>query len=202
MLDPLFLAASLALLLTPGPAVMYITARSLDQGRRAGLVSVLSIEAGNFVHVLTASLGVSALLLSSEAAFTIIRLLGAAYLIYLGLRRLLSPPANLLEAASLRPGRSLFWQGLLVAALNPKTALFFLAFLPQFIRPGGPPPGQQMFGLGLVFVLLACLTDSLYALLAGSARDWLRRSTWFPAFERLFAGSVFTGLGLLALLSG
>src|SRR5512139_635660 len=127
---PVFLVAALILLLTPGPAVLYIVARSLDQGRLAGLVSVLSIEVGNSVHVLAAALGLSALLLSSALAFSVVKYLGAAYLIYLGLRRLLSrdaaQPAAGLQRQSLR---RVFRQGVIVAVLNPKTALFFLAFL-------------------------------------------------------------------------
>jgi threonine/homoserine/homoserine lactone efflux protein len=197
---PLFLAASLALLLSPGPAVLYITARSIDQGRRAGLVSVLSIEAGNFMHVIFAAVGISALLASSEQAFTAVKLLGASYLVYLGVRRLLSPPHIYVSESNPQPS-GIFWQGVAVAVLNPKTALFFLAFLPQFVSPKLGPPAPQIFLLGLAFVLMACFTDSMYALLAGSARDWLRRSGWFPAFERFFAASVFVGLGLYALLS-
>ncbi|HSD83688.1 MAG TPA: LysE family translocator, partial [Anaerolineae bacterium] len=133
---PVFLLAALILLLTPGPAVLYIVARSLDQGRLAGLVSVLSIEVGNSVHVLAAALGLSALLLSSALAFSVVKYLGAAYLIYLGLRRLLSrdaaQPTATLQRQSLR---RIFRQGVVVAVLNPKTALFFLAFLPQFVDP-------------------------------------------------------------------
>ncbi len=152
MLDPsklpLFLFASLILLLTPGPAVLYIIARSVDQGRAAGLVSVLSVEIGNFFHVLAATFGLSAILLSSATAFAIVKYLGAAYLIYLGIRKLFSreeaAAAPTVESQSLRRA---FWQGILVAALNPKTALFFFAFLPQFADSARGPIAPQMFGL-------------------------------------------------------
>ena len=132
----LFSAAALILLLTPGPAVLYIVARSLDQGRLAGFVSVLGIEVGNLVHVLAATLGLSAILVSSSLAFAVVKYLGAAYLIYLGVRRLIQCQAGL-PAATFQPQRlrRIFRQGVLVAVFNPKTALFFFAFLPQFVDP-------------------------------------------------------------------
>ena len=123
---PIFLLAALILLLTPGPAVLYIVARSLDQGRLAGFVSVLSIEVGNFVHVLAATLGLSAILVSSALAFSIVKYLGAAYLIYLGLRRLLTREAAHQPTTFHRQRlRRIFRQGVLVAILNPKTAYSF-----------------------------------------------------------------------------
>lgn len=204
---PLFLTASLALLLAPGPAVLYIIARSLDQGRRAGLVSVLSIEAGNFMHVLMAALGLSALLLSSPAVFLAVKYLGAAYLIYLGVRKLLSLKSYAKNSAALPPSAalplshaSIFRQGFVVAVLNPKTALFFLAFLPQFVSPGRGSIPAQFFALGSIFVLMAFFTDSLYALLAGSAAAWLKQRRGFALLEGYFAGAVFIGLGLIAVL--
>ncbi|MCP3932807.1 MAG: LysE family translocator, partial [Bacteroidetes bacterium] len=130
----IFLLAALILLLTPGPAVLYIVARSLDQGRLAGFVSVLSIEVGNFVHVLAATLGLSAILVSSALAFSIVKYMGAAYLIYLGMRRLYAgKTAHQPKTFQRQSLRRIFRQGVLVAILNPKTALFFFAFLPQFV---------------------------------------------------------------------
>jgi threonine/homoserine/homoserine lactone efflux protein len=198
----LFFAASLALLLTPGPAVLYIIARSIDQGRGAGLVSVLSIESGNLFHVLAATFGLSALVMSSVTLFSIVKYLGAAYLVYLGVRKLLSHEelqlAPRLEAQS---HKRIYSQGVMVAVLNPKTALFFLAFLPQFVDPsrGGIP--LQMLTLGCIFVSMACVTDSLYALLAGTAGSWLKSSPRFLQGQRYFAGSIYIGLGLLAALA-
>lgn len=198
---PLFLIAALILLLTPGPAVLYIVARSMDQGRIAGLVSVLSIETGNFVHVLAATLGLSAILMSSALAFSAVKYLGAAYLVYLGVRRLLAPEGAH-QPASFKPQslRRIYRQGVLVAVLNPKTALFFFAFLPQFVDPARGPVNLQLLALGGTFVLMAIVTDGTYALLAGSLGGWLKSSPAFLRFDRYVIGSVYIGLGLTAAL--
>ena len=200
---PLFLLAALILLVTPGPAVLYIVARSLDQGRLAGFVSVLSIEVGNSVHVLAASLGLSAILVSSALAFSVVKYLGAAYLIYLGVRRVLS------REAAYRPGtfrrqplRRIFRQGVLVAVLNPKTALFFFAFLPQFIDSSKGSVTLQLLTLGCFFVLMAICTDGLYALLAGTVGQWLKGTRPFLMVERYVIGGVYMGLGVMAALTG
>lgn len=197
----LFVLASIVLLLTPGPAVLYIIARSVDQGRLAGLVSVLSIEVGNLFHAVAAALGLSALLLSSALAFTAVKYLGAAYLVYLGLRKLLTrdqPHAT----ASVEPEslRRIFTQGVVVAALNPKTALFFFAFLPQFVDPTRGPAAPQMLVLGCLFVAMAVVSDGAYALLAGTAGQWLKGSRGFLRAERYLAGSVYLGLGVTTAL--
>ena len=199
---PVFLLAALILLLTPGPAVLYIVARSLDQGRLAGFVSVLSIEVGNSVHVLAAALGLSAILLSSALAFSVVKYLGAAYLIYLGLGRLFTrenahQPTAFQRQSLLR----IFRQGVLVAILNPKTALFFLAFLPQFVDPARGSVTAQLLTLGCLFVLMAVITDSLYALLAGTAGHWLKSTRSFVRAERYVVGSVYIGLGVTAALA-
>lgn len=199
---PVFLLAALILLLTPGPAVLYIIARSMDQGRLAGFVSVLSIEVGNSFHVLAATLGLSAVLLSSALAFTIVKYLGAAYLIYLGIRRLLSrAQKHEISAFQQQPLRRIFSQGVLVAALNPKTALFFLAFLPQFVNPSGGSVTLQLLMLGGLFVMMAIVTDGIYALLASSAGGWLKKNRSFLRAERYVVGSVYVGLGLTAALT-
>ena len=199
---PIFLLAALILLITPGPAVLYIVARSLDQGRLAGFVSVLSIEVGNFVHVLAATLGLSAILVSSALAFSIVKYLGAAYLIYLGVRRLLAheiphQPATLQRQSLIR----IFRQGVLVAILNPKTALFFFAFLPQFVDSSNSSFTIQLLTLGCLFVLMAIVTDSFYALLAGTVGQWLKGTRSFLRVERYLVGTVYIGLGLMAALS-
>jgi len=199
---PVFLLAALILLLTPGPAVLYIIARSMDQGRLAGFVSVLSIESGNSVHVLAATLGLSAILMSSALAFSIVKYLGAAYLIYLGIRRLLTRDQRS-EIASFQKQslRRIFSQGVLVAALNPKTALFFLAFLPQFVDPSNGSMSLQLLVLGGIFVIMAVVTDSIYALLASTAGGWLKRNRSFLRADRYVVGSVYIGLGVTAALS-
>ena len=198
----IFLLAALILLLTPGPAVLYIVARSLDQGRLAGFVSVLSIEVGNFVHVLAATLGLSAILVSSALAFSIVKYLGAAYLIYLGVRRLLARETAHQPTTFQRQSlRRIFRQGVLVAILNPKTALFFFAFLPQFVDSSKSSFTLQLLTLGCLFVLMAIVTDSLYALLAGTIGQWLKGTRSFLRVERYLVGTVYIGLGLMAALA-
>jgi threonine/homoserine/homoserine lactone efflux protein len=199
---PVFLLAALILLLTPGPAVLYIIARSMDQGRIAGFVSVLSIESGNSLHVLAATLGLSAILMSSALAFSIVKYLGAAYLIYLGIRRLLArDQSHEIARFQHQSLRRIYSQGVLVAALNPKTALFFLAFLPQFVDPSAGSVSLQLLTLGGLFVTMAIVTDSMYALLASTAGGWLKRNQSFLRADRYIVGSVYIGLGVTAAFS-
>jgi threonine/homoserine/homoserine lactone efflux protein len=198
---PVFLLAALILLLTPGPAVLYITARGIDQGRLAGFVSVLSIETGNSVHVLAAALGLSAILLTSALAFMIIKYLGAAYLVYLGIRRFLAHEAERdIESARPQSLRRIYTQGVAVATLNPKTALFFLAFLPQFVDSSAGSVTLQFLTLGGLFVSMAICTDSMYALLASKAGGWLKKNRSLLRANRFIVGSVYIGLGLTAAL--
>jgi threonine/homoserine/homoserine lactone efflux protein len=198
-----FVLAAVALLVTPGPAVLYIVARSVEQGRWAGLVSALGVHVGTLVHVAAAALGLSALLVSSALAFDIVKYLGALYLIYLGIRRLLtSDAAAAASAAAPRSLRRLFAQGIVVNILNPKTALFFLAFLPQFADPSRGQLGLQILGLGLIFVALGVVSDGLYAVLAGTAGGWLKQGGRFLRVERYVTGGVFVGLGLTAAFAG
>ncbi|MGD8405385.1 MAG: LysE family translocator [Anaerolineales bacterium] len=199
---PVFLLAALVLLLTPGPAVLYIIARNMDQGRLAGFVSVLSIESGNSLHVLAATLGLSAILMSSALAFSVVKYLGAAYLIYLGIRRLLARDQGHEIARVQRQSlRRIYSQGVLVATLNPKTALFFLAFLPQFVDPSAGAVTLQFLTLGGLFVLMAIVTDSMYALMASTAGSWLKKNKSFLRADRYVVGSVYIGLGVTAALS-
>lgn len=199
---PLFILASVVLLLTPGPAVLYIITRSVDQGRRAGLVSVCGIELGNFMHVIAATLGLSALLLSSAMAFAIVKYLGAAYLVYLGLRKIFTREVIRADSNSQPHGlRRIFSQGVVVATLNPKTALFFVAFLPQFVDPSQGSVAGQMLFLGCIFVMLAVISDSIYALLADTIGQWLKGSRLVMRAERYVVGSVYIGLGVTAALA-
>jgi threonine/homoserine/homoserine lactone efflux protein len=200
---PLFILSALVLLLTPGPAVLYIVTRSVDQGRRAGMASVLGVELGNSVHVLAATLGLSAILLTSATAFSIVKYAGAAYLVYLGVRTLLRPAeVRAIQTAAPKDLGHTFRQGVVVATLNPKTALFFLAFLPQFVDASNGSVSLQFLFLGFLFVAMAVTTDSLYALLSGAAGGLLRRSVWFLRFQRYVAGTIYIGLGLAAALTG
>ena len=198
----LFVVAALVLLLTPGPAVLYIVARSVEQGRLAGLVSALGVHAGTLVHVAAAALGLSALLVSSALAFNVVKYLGALYLIYLGVRKLAGWDQTA-QGRALAPHslRRLFAQGIVVNVLNPKTALFFLAFLPQFADVSKGAVGVQILVLGLVFVALGVISDGLYAVAAGTAGAWLRGGRLLRA-ERYVSGSVFIGLGVTAALAG
>jgi threonine/homoserine/homoserine lactone efflux protein len=193
-----FTAAALALIVVPGPAVLYIVAQSIDRGRLAGVVSALGVAAGGLVHVTAATIGLSSLLVSSARAFNAVKYAGAAYLIVLGLltilRRREETATGVTRARTLRRR---FWQGAVVNVLNPKTALFFLAFLPQFVDPDGGSAALQIAFLGLLFVVLAVLSDSLWALAAGTASERLRGNLRFLAVQRYVSGSVFVGLGAL-----
>jgi Putative threonine efflux protein len=197
-----FLGAALALLLIPGPAVLYITARSANQGRLAGLVSVLAIETANFLQAVAATLGLSAILLSSALAFDVVKYLGAAYLIYLGVRKLLAPDETENETIQPESLARIYWQGFAINLLNPKTALFYFAFLPQFVDPSkGNVTGQTLL-LGALFVGMAFITDSSYALLASSLAERLRGNRQFQKGQRYFAGAVYVGLGIATAFTG
>jgi threonine/homoserine/homoserine lactone efflux protein len=194
----LFAAAALALIVVPGPAVLYIVAQSIDRGRLAGFVSALGIAVGGLVHVTAAAIGLSSLLVSSATAFAVVKFAGAAYLIGLGLYTLFvrkeEPAATVPRERRLRRR---FGQGVVVNVLNPKTALFFFAFLPQFVDPDKGSAALQIGILGLLFVALAVMSDSVWALVAGSASKRLRGSRRFFSVQRYVSGSVFVGLGAL-----
>jgi threonine/homoserine/homoserine lactone efflux protein len=198
----LFLVAALALLVVPGPAVVYIVAQSIDQGRVAGLVSTLGIGTGGLVHVAAAAIGLSALLVSSAEAYAVVKYAGAAYLIFLGVRRLLGrdEPADPSMHRRKSLGR-LFRQGVVVNVLNPKTALFFFAFLPQFVDVDEGAVGVQIALLGLVFILLGLLSDGTYAIVAGSLSRYLRGNERVLRIQRYVSGTVFVSLGVLTALA-
>jgi threonine/homoserine/homoserine lactone efflux protein len=194
----LFGGASIVLLLIPGPSVLYVVTQSAEHGRLAGLASVLGIHVGTIVHIVAATVGISALILASAVAFSAVKFAGAAYLVYLGIRRLLDrEPPTALERRT-RDLRRLFVRGVVVNALNPKTALFFLAFLPQFVEPARGAVWSQVLILGLVFMLLGLVSDSLYALAAGTIGVLFRRRR--TAF-RYASGAIFIGLGATAALA-
>jgi len=207
MIEPsklyLFIGAAIALLLIPGPAVLYITARSASQGRVAGLVSVLAIESANLIQAIAAALGLSAILLSSALAFDVVKYLGAAYLIYLGIRKLLAGDNGTEDEAVKQESLArIYWQGFAVNILNPKTALFFFAFLPQFVDPAKGNVITQNLLLGAIFVGLALITDSLFALAASSLAGKLTGNKRFQKGQRYFAGLVYIGLGITTALTG
>lgn len=192
-----FVGASLLLLVTPGPAVLYIVTRSLEQGSGAGLISVLGLAVGGLVHVTAVVLGGAAVVATSAIAFGLMKYLGAGYLVYLGLRQWSrsreGPPASRPTRARTR---DVFVQGVLVSLLNPKSAIFFLAFLPQFADAERGPVAGQLLLLGLVFLALALVTDSTYALLAGSVGARFTRSPWLGRITRYLSGGVYVGLGV------
>lgn len=199
----LFATGSVILLVIPGPAVMYVVSRSIGYGRIAGLVSVMGIVVGTVCHVLAATLGLSALLASSAVAFQVIKYIGAAYLVYLGIRTLRRDDAEFVNAANGETRLShIFAQGVLVNLLNPKTALFFLAFLPQFVEPSRGHATLQIFELGMLFALMGWCSDSLYALASGTVADHFRRSLRLRRAQRNLSGGALIALGLASAFSG
>jgi threonine/homoserine/homoserine lactone efflux protein len=202
----LFVAAALALLLVPGPAVIYVIARSVSGGRLTGLVSVLGIELGTLTHVVFAAAGLSAIVASSAAAFSVVKWLGAAYLVYLGLRQIFGRGSGEQEAPSpeSNDGRfRVFYQSVLVQVLNPKVALFFLAFLPQFVDPSNGAAWTQVVVLGATLAFLGLFTDGLYALLGGTAGSWIRtKDLGLRRAGRYVTGGIYVALGAVAAISG
>ncbi len=199
----LFITAALILVFMPGPNTLYIIARSIQQGRKAGIVSCFGVQVGTLFHIGAAAFGLSALLLSSALAFNIVKYMGAAYLLYLGIKTLLTKEN--LEANQEMQTTSLsrvFYQGVVVNLLNPKTALFFFAFLPQFIDPARGAVAMQILLLGMLLVIFGTLSDTTYALAAGSIGNWLRGNARFLRAQRYFAGSVYIGLGAATALTG
>jgi threonine/homoserine/homoserine lactone efflux protein len=196
-----FCGASVLLAVTPGPAVFYIITRSLAQGRRAGLASVAGVALGNLGNALGAALGLAALFAISSLAFTVVKYAGAAYLVYLGIKALRKPAEVGQAALGTADTRRIFRDGFLVALLNPKTAIFFAAFLPQFMSPNGSVVGQSLL-LGATFVAIAGTTDTIYATAAGTIAPRLRGNKRAGTAGRYVTASAFIGLGLFTALSG
>ncbi len=193
----LFLTASLALIVVPGPDMIYVLTRSLSQGRSAGLVSAVGVCSGVLVHTAFAAVGLSAILAQSAVAFSVLKYAGAAYLLYLGIRTILD------REGFAAPGRAerarlvtVFRQGVLSNVLNPKVALFFLAFLPQFVDPQAGAAGLQMLAFGIAFTLMGLAVLSVVALFSGALGEWLRSRSSFAGALRWLTGSVLVGLGL------
>lgn len=201
-----FLASSLLLAITPGPGVLYIVTRSVAHGRRSGLSSVSGIALGNLCNAVGAVLGLAVLFAASSTAFLIVKYAGAAYLVYLGIRALMArtgdnrPETSASRAAPPPAPRRVFRDGFVVALLNPKTTLFFAAFLPQFMSPEGSAVAQGLT-LGSLFVAIAAVTDSMYALLAGGLARRLRAASPLRRVGRRASGITFIGLGVFAALS-
>jgi threonine/homoserine/homoserine lactone efflux protein len=199
----LFVTGAAILLVIPGPAVTYVVSRSIGHGRAAGLVSVLGIVTGTLCHVVAAALGISALLASSAVAFQFVKYLGAAYLIYLGIRTLRRKDEQLLEADTSETKLiRVYGQGLLVNLLNPKTALFFLAFLPQFVDPARGHVTLQILQLGILFALMGWCSDSFYAVIAGTVAERIRGSLRLRRAQRNISGGGLIALGLASAFTG
>lgn len=198
---PVFVVAALALLLLPGPVVLYTVARSLHQGRHAGLLSALAVGLGDSCFVLATALGVAALLSSSPLAFSVVKYAGAAYLVLLGLRTLRAGPAHQAAGDERQSRHRVFSQGLIVSLSNPKTALFFVAFLPQFVDPTRGA-ATQLAALGSLYVGLGLCTNSMYALVAGGLRGALGENARFRRAQRFIAAGAYLALGVTAALTG
>ncbi|MRG28415.1 LysE family translocator [Laceyella tengchongensis] len=194
----LFIIATTTLLIIPGPAVLYIMARSIDQGKKAGLLSVLGVSLGGAVHVLAGAIGVSAILMTSATAFNIVKYLGAAYLIYLGCKTLFSTAdltASEKQSGTRKTACKIFCESALVEIMNPKTALFFLAFFPQFISPSAGSVTVQFVLLGTIFVILALISDGLYAILAASIMKRIQVSS---RMQNRITGYLYLALGIFS----
>lgn len=200
----LFAATALVLVITPGPNTLYIITRSVQQGQRAGIVSCCGIAAGTLVHVTAAALGLSAFLVASSALFSLVQYAGAAFLCYLGLKTLLgpSPAIRCNEPMPEQPLATIFAQAMAVNVLNPKTALFFFAFLPQFVDPTKGSIAAQIMILGLLLVTLGGCSDMIYAWIASRLGKGLWTNSRFRQFQRYCAGSVYLGIGVAAALTG
>lgn len=200
----LFAAAALVLVITPGPNTLYIITRSIQQGQRAGIVSCFGIAAGTLVHITTAALGISALLLTSTALFRLVQYAGAAFLCYLGVKTLLSPTQVVTDnqTAPQQPLVSVFTQAVTVNLLNPKTALFFFAFLPQFVDAARGNIALQIMILGGLLITLGGCSDLAFALIAGKLGESLRSNSRFWRLQQWCAGSVYVGIGVAAALTG
>jgi threonine/homoserine/homoserine lactone efflux protein len=194
-----FLATGTVLLIVPGPAVLYVVTRSIEMGRTGGIASVAGITTGTVVLISLAAAGLSSLVLASTVAFDAVRYVGAAYLVFLGLRRLLTRGAEQAEQEPApRTRRRAYTQGVVVNLTNPKTIVFIFAFIPQFVDPHARHVWLQVLVLGLSFACLGFLSDTVYALAAGTVADRLRGSSGVARFERWFGGSVLVGLGVVA----
>ncbi|HEY2461913.1 MAG TPA: LysE family translocator [Candidatus Acidoferrum sp.] len=199
----LFFSSALLLLAIPGPAVFYIVGRSIGHGRTAGVVSALGISVGTLFHVAAAAVGLSALLMSSATAFATVKYLGAAYLIFLGVQKIRSRESFGISSETSRTKLSrIFAQGVVVNVLNPKTALFFFAFIPQFVDASRGNPVSQILFLGILFAVMGVITDSLWAVFAGSVARQLRGNARWASLQRYVSGGILISLGFAAAFAG
>ena len=196
-----FVGATVALLLIPGPAVIYMLNRTLSDGRRVGLAAVAGLEVGDTIQASLAAVGLSAVLATSAEAFNALKWMGVAYLAWTGIRTLVTRPGSLVTDESHVPVAAAFRQGILVNALNPKTGLFFLSIFPQFVDSDAGNAKMQSLVLAVVFVVLASIFNTLYVLMASKLRDWLLRGSAVYVMRRYVSGVLFIALSVLAMAS-
>ncbi|MEP3388118.1 MAG: LysE family translocator [Reichenbachiella sp.] len=197
----LFIAAATILIVVPGPALLYIMTKSIEQGYKAGLASVLGVGVGAMVHVVAAAVGISALLVASATAFSILKYGGAAYLIYLGVKKLTEKNTAITSVSGERKSFSrIFYEGIVVNTLSPKSAIFFFAFLPQFINADKGGTTSQILFLGLIFLVIAFVSDMCYVLLSGKLAKHIRTSDKFAGMQKYLSGSIYIVLGLLTFM--
>jgi threonine/homoserine/homoserine lactone efflux protein len=198
----LFTSAAIILLVIPGPAVFYILGRSIGQGRKAGIVSALGVGVGSLFHTAAAAVGLSALLMSSAAAFGAVKYLGAVYLIYLGVQKLRQNESTDLSVTARRVKLSrIFAQGIVVNVLNPKAALFFFAFLPQFVDTTRGQVAAQVLFLGMLFAILGVISDTLWAV-SGTVAQWFRGNGRAMRAQRYISGGMLISLGVATAFAG
>ncbi|MFI6518671.1 LysE family translocator [Spirillospora sp. NPDC050679] len=203
MTNPLlFLLAAATLIAIPGPNHLYITTRSINEGRRAGFASALGVESGTLVHIAFAAAGLSAVVAASATAFGFLRYAGAAYLAYLAYRAFRSRGDHGPLELEPQPLRRVYLDGLLINVLNPKVVLFFLAFLPQFVDADAGTVPLQIAVMGLVTALIGLVSDFVYAYAAGSIGEWLRARPAFRRRQAYATGAIYLGLGAAALFAG
>ncbi len=197
---PVFIMSSLALLVVPGPAVLFIVARSTSQGMRAGLVSVLGVHSASVVHVIAAVAGLSAVIVVSSLAFTAVKVVGGVYLVFLGVKAIRSARRlNELTRPVIKPEKRLFVEAFVIALLNPKVAIFFLAFLPQFVSTDRGPVWSQTLILGLTYIVLGLCSDGMYAVLGSRIGSWFSGHVARVRRLRYSEGTILIGLGVLTL---
>lgn len=190
-----FMAAALALNLTPGPDMLYVTARSVSDGRAAGVLSAFGIAAGTLFHIAALALGLAALLAAVPLAYDVVRIAGAIYLLVIGIQLIIRPQTAAVAALPRARLRVIFMQAVITNVLNPKVALFFLAFLPQFVDRTAGPPVPQILLLGLLFNVQGTLVNATVALVASRGSNWLRASERRVAMLQRMTGALFVALG-------
>ena len=192
-----FMLVVIGLFIIPGPAVLLILTRTVQGGRKTGILAGLGVACGDFVHTMFAALGLSAILMTSATAFSLVKYVGAAYLIYLGIRAFMEKPSDpsLPKVPDVSPNK-VFFQSILIEVMNPKTALFFLAFLPQFVRPENGSLTWQLIGLGLIFVVMSVIYTVSIVLLIRPLGRLVKRLTWLRRWQGKIVGTIFISLGL------